>query len=100
MGSGRARNVCVLTEIYYGIEFKSEPSDEVIQALVSGLKKGEGRLRWDLDGNEWADDFFNPESTGSSTTHSGCWSQCLGSSQRRFPCTRIDLSSSLWMVLI
>jgi hypothetical protein len=63
MGYNKSRNICVLTDIHYSIEFTSEPSDEIIQALASGLKKDEDRLQWDIAGEKWADGFFNPEST-------------------------------------
>jgi len=63
MGNSTGRNVCVLTEIQYNVEFIFEPSEVTIQALVSSLKKDEDRLQWDIDGDESADDFFNPEST-------------------------------------
>lgn len=55
MSNSRNRNVCVLTDIHYSIEFPSEPSEEIIQALVSGLKMGEDRMQWDIDGEEWAE---------------------------------------------
>lgn len=40
MRKGRDRNVYVLNEIHYDIEFTSKPSEGVIQTLLYALKKG------------------------------------------------------------